>query len=166
MINLRHLDQTDARLLLAIDDDPLATTVALADRLGLARNTVQTRHRRIEDDGSLAPASVRVRPDRLGYPVLAFVTLAISQDQDDTALAQVAAVPEVCEIHAITGGADLLVRVVAKDNADLYRITSELLRCTGVVRSNTAISMVEVVPLRMAPLLREAAALGQPTPGR
>lgn len=154
---VRHLDGTDAGIVLAFDRDPLATTVAVADRLHLARNTVQARHRRIEGDGSLAPMSVRVRPDRLGYPVLAFVTLAISQAKDQDAMAEITAIPEVCEIHAITGGADLLLRVVAKNNADLHRITSLLLSCAGVVRSSTAISMVEVVPLRMAPLLRQAA---------
>ncbi|WP_245645427.1 Lrp/AsnC family transcriptional regulator [Pseudonocardia acaciae] len=153
---MRHLDQTDARIVLALDDDPLATTVAVAARLNLARNTVQARHRRIEADGSLAPTSVRVRPGPLGYPVLAFITLAISQTRSEDTLAEITAVPEVCEIHAVTGDADLLVRVVAKDNKDLYRVTGLLLGCSGVVRSNTLISMVEVVPLRMAQLLRVA----------
>jgi DNA-binding Lrp family transcriptional regulator len=154
---VRHLDRTDARIVLALDDDALATTVAVAERLDLARNTVQARHRRIESDGSLAPTSVRVRPDRLGYPVLAFIMLAISQDVGDDTFAEIAAIPEVCEVHAITGDADVLLRVVAKDNMDLYRITNALLGCTGVIRSSTTMSMVEVVPLRMAPLLREAA---------
>jgi DNA-binding Lrp family transcriptional regulator len=158
LLIVRHLDGTDAKIVLALDGDPLATTVAVSEKLGLARNTVQSRHRRLEGDGALGPTSVRVRPDRLGYPVLAFVTLAISQGEGQDTLAEIAAVPEVCEMHAITGDADLLLRVVARDNADLYRITSVLLGCTGVVRSNTAISMVECVPLRMAPLLNRAAA--------
>lgn len=54
---------------------------------------------------------------------------------------------------AITGDGDLHVRVVAADNADLHRITGRLLGCTGVVRSSTVISMVEVVALRTAPVL-------------
>lgn len=82
---------------------------------------------------------------------------AISQRERRQALAEIAAVGEVCEVHAITGDADLLLRVVARDTADLYRITSLILGCTGVPRSNTTISMVEVVPLRMRPLLRRMA---------
>jgi DNA-binding Lrp family transcriptional regulator len=149
------LDRTAARVLLALDEDPLATTVALADRLALARNTVQSRQRRIEADGTLAPPSVRVRPERLGRPLLAFVTLEIGQTGGETTLEEIAALPEVCEVHAITGDADLLVRVVARDSADLYRVMQSLLACSGVVRSNTALSMVELVPLRTAPLLQE-----------
>ncbi|OLL72864.1 Transcriptional regulator, AsnC family [Pseudonocardia sp. Ae168_Ps1] len=153
MVIVRPLDGTDARILLALDDDPGATVVALAERLGLARNTVHARLRRLEADGALAPPSVRVRPAHAGLPVLAFLTLAISQGDAAATIAEIAAVPEVCEMHAITGDGDLHVRVVAADNADLHRITGRLLGCTGVVRSSTVISMVEVVPLRTAPTL-------------
>ncbi|MFE2040328.1 Lrp/AsnC family transcriptional regulator [Streptomyces sp. NPDC059477] len=158
---MRNVDRTGARVLLALDQDPLATTVALADRLGLARNTVQNRQHRVETDGTLAPPSVRVRPERLGRPVMAFVTLEIGQVDGHRTLDEISAVPEVCEVHAITGGADLLLRVVARDSADLYRVTRALLSCSGVLRSNTMLSMVEVVPLRMAPLLREMAEDGE-----
>lgn len=161
---MRHLDRTDARILLALDDDPLATVTALATRLNLARNTVQARLRNAEGDESLAPVSVRVRPGRLGYPVLAFITLAISQDHSERTLAEIADVPEVCEVHAITGDSDLLIRVAVRDNNDLHRVTRILVGCTGVVRSSTAISMVECVPLRMAPLLR--ARTEEPRSGR
>jgi DNA-binding Lrp family transcriptional regulator len=98
-----------------------------------------------------------VRPERLGRSVLAFITLEIGQVEGERTLEEIAAVPEVCEVHAITGDADLLLRVVARDSTDLYRVTRTLLGCSGVVRSSTALSMVEVVPLRMEPLLRETA---------
>jgi DNA-binding Lrp family transcriptional regulator len=85
------------------------------------------------------------------------VTLEIGQTRDEGTLEEITAIPEVCEVHAITGNADLLVRVVARDSSDLYRVMQSLLACTGVVRSNTALSMVELVPLRTAPLLKEIA---------
>ncbi|MFR9801086.1 Lrp/AsnC family transcriptional regulator [Pseudonocardia sp. RS010] len=151
------LDRTDARILLALDDEPHATVVALAQRLGMARNTIQTRLRRLEAEGALSPVTVRVRPEHAGYPVLAFLTLTIDQVDADRTLADLREVPEVCEVHAVTGDGDLLVRVVARDTADLHRITREVLRCRGVVRSSTAISMVESVPMRLAPALSRLA---------
>lgn len=150
---MHALDRTDAQILLALDEDPLLTNVALAERLGLARNTIHARVRRLEAEGALGPVSVRVRQESAGYPVLAFLTLVISQGDSEDTVAEIAAVPEVCEVHAITGDGDLLVRVVARDNVDLHRITRDLLQCQGVDRSSTAISMVEQVPLRMAPVL-------------
>jgi hypothetical protein len=49
---------------------------------------------------------------------------------------------------------------VARDSSDLYRVARTVLGCGGVVRSVTAMPMVEVVPLRREPLLRETAGEG------
>ena len=49
------VDATDARLLQALSEDPRATVMALSQRLGLARNTVQARLTRMESSGALAP---------------------------------------------------------------------------------------------------------------
>ena len=40
MSTMHKLDATDARLLLALSDNPRATGLDLAQRLGLSRNTV------------------------------------------------------------------------------------------------------------------------------
>ena len=40
---MEPVDAIDARLLQALGEEPRATVVALAERLGLARNTVQAR---------------------------------------------------------------------------------------------------------------------------
>ncbi len=60
------LDATDARILSALDDDPAATALALSRTLGLARNTVHARLRRLESGGALGPVSRRIRPSALG----------------------------------------------------------------------------------------------------
>ena len=155
---MHTLDATDARILLALDDDPQASTMALATRLGLARNTVHARLRRLEDDGTLREHSRRVDTAALGRPLLAFMTLSVSQrDAQAETAAALAAIPEVLEVLATTGDADLLARVVAVDTADLYRITELVLAAPGVERASTSIALVEVVPLRIAPLLHERA---------
>ncbi|SCX56902.1 DNA-binding transcriptional regulator, Lrp family [Klenkia marina] len=155
---MHTLDATDARILLALDDDPQASTMALATRLGLARNTVHARLRRLEDDGTLQAHSRRVDAGALGRPLLAFMTLSVTQrDAQAGTAAALAAIPEVVEVLATTGDADLLARVVAVDTADLYRITELVLAAPGVERASTSIALVEVVPLRIAPLLHERA---------
>ena len=50
-----EVDATDARLLLALAEDPRASVMALSQRLGLARNTVQARLSRLESNDVLAP---------------------------------------------------------------------------------------------------------------
>ena len=41
--SMRTVDDTDRRLLLAMTENPRSTIVSLAERLGLSRNTVQSR---------------------------------------------------------------------------------------------------------------------------
>ncbi|MDT7653420.1 MAG: hypothetical protein QOI36_4826, partial [Pseudonocardiales bacterium] len=47
------IDATDARLLLALAESPRASVLALAERLGLSRNTVQARLAGLEARGAV-----------------------------------------------------------------------------------------------------------------
>ena len=62
----------------------------------------------------------------LGYPVAAFATLEIYQGQGTDVRAHLASVPEVLELHTITGQGDMLCRIVARSNGDLQRVIDEL----------------------------------------
>lgn len=150
------IDSLDARILLALDDDADATTLGVARRLGVARNTVQARLKRLAAS-VLRSFGQRVDTAALGYPLVAFVSLRISQSSQVQAVAGLAELPEVIEVHATSGDADLLVRVVARDTAHLYRLTNRIANVPGVQRSDSAISLTELLPARTRPLLERIA---------
>lgn len=153
MSHMAAVDALDARILLALDDDPDASVLGLSRTLGVARNTVQARLRRLSDT-VLRGFGRRVDPAALGYPLLAFLSLRISQGSGDAAVVGLRALPEVIEIHSTSGAADLLVRVVARDTGHLYRLTNRILEIPGVERSDTAIALAELLPTRTGPLLQ------------
>jgi len=157
MLSMHLIDALDAEILLTLDRDPQATVLSLSRTLGVARNTVHARLRRLAGDGSLAPFSQRVRTEALGLPLIAFISISISQSASDQAVAALQDIPEIIEMHATTGDADLLAKVAARDPADLHRVTNAMLAIDGVVRTSTAMSLVEVMPTRTLPLLRAAA---------
>jgi DNA-binding Lrp family transcriptional regulator len=146
-------DGTDARLLLALIRDPRATVMSLAGQVGLSRNTVQSRLARYEEEGILASFERRIGPEALGYPLTAFVTVTVTQQLLDEVASALASVPEVLEVFGLSGAADLLVRVVARDADDLYRIAGMILATGGVERTETALVMRQLVTYRAAPLL-------------
>uniref|UniRef100_UPI003F498DCB Lrp/AsnC family transcriptional regulator n=1 Tax=Streptomyces chartreusis TaxID=1969 RepID=UPI003F498DCB len=152
-----NMDALDARILLAVDDDPDATSLALAKRLGVARNTLHARLQRLQAAGAVREYTRRVDPGALGYGLVAFVSVALSQTTGRLAAAAIAELPEVIEIHSTTGEADLLLKVVARDTADLHRISGEILSVTDVVRTSTAISLCEELPMRTRALIERAA---------
>ena len=149
----RAFDSLDARIILALDKDPEASALALSRTLGVARNTVHARLAKLESGGALRSFSRRLDPAALGYGLLAFLSLAISQARAKSVESGLEAIPEVIEVHATTGDADLMAKVVARDTADLYRITNRILEIDGIQRTSTAISVVELMPPRYDGLL-------------
>ena len=151
------IDATDAKLLLALADDPRATVLALAERTGLSRNTVQARLGRLDGRGVLGSFERRIDPAALGYPLTAFVTVRVTQRLLDDVAAALDGVPEVIEVLGLSGDADLLVQVVARDADDLYRIAGALLAVDGVERTTTGLVMRRLVDHRVRPLLERLA---------
>lgn len=150
---LRRIDGIDARLLLALDEDPTDSALGLSRKLGLARNTVHAHLQKLEDGTQLGPVSQRVNLPAMGYPLLAFVSLQISQGDIEETASALEQIPEVLELYAVTGDADVMARVVARDPEDLHRVTRQMLDSPSVVRTSTALAVRELVPHRTKPLL-------------
>ena len=157
MTGEERLDSLDAQLLLALADEPRAPVAALAQRLGLSRNTVQARLGRLQARGALRSFERRIDPAALGYPLSAVITTRVTQRRLEEVADALALIPEVVEVDGLSGETDLLVHIVAADADDLYRIAGQVLAAPGVERTSTALVMREVVRHRLTPLLRRAA---------
>lgn len=149
----RSVDDTDARILRALVAAPRATAVALAQTTGLARNTVHARLARLESGGVLQSFERRIDPGALGYPLTAFVMVTVTQRKLDRIGDALAGVPEVLEVHGLSGVTDLLVHVVARDADDLYRLAGQILDIDGVEKTTTGLVMRRLVDYRLGPLL-------------
>ncbi len=154
---MTKLDRTDARLLLALCDAPRATGVQLAATLNLARNTVQARLSRWEQEKVLAPIDRCVSPRDLGYPLKAFITAVVDQHQLEDVLEALETIAQVTQVTGLSGAADLLIAVVATDADDLYRLAGLVLAVPGVQRTTMSVAMHEVVAYRTRPLLEQLA---------
>jgi DNA-binding Lrp family transcriptional regulator len=133
-------------------------------RLGVARGTVQARLERLQDRGVIAGYGPDVDPAALGYEVTAFITLEIRQaGGHDPVAERLAAIPEVLEVHTITGPGDMLCRVVARSNADLQRVLDAIVSAEGAVRSATLISLATQVPYRVLHLVRATSTSSRPS---
>ncbi|WP_254301441.1 Lrp/AsnC family transcriptional regulator [Rothia kristinae] len=147
------LDRTDLRILRVLEEHPRATVVAIAERTRLARRTVQAHLERMQAGGALRSPSVRVEPESLGYRVSAHVAVELDQRQINDTVMGLTQIPEVVEVQAPAGETDLLVRVVARDEEHLYRVSEEIRLCPGVLRTRTSLYLRTLVKYRMAQLL-------------
>jgi DNA-binding Lrp family transcriptional regulator len=83
------------------------------------------------------------------------VTLGIAQGRLDEVAGLLRSVPQVLEAHGITGAGDVHCRVVARTHEQLQDILIQLNRSPIVARSNSVVSLSELVPYRTLPLLDE-----------
>lgn len=66
---------------------------------------------------------------------------------------RLAGIPEVMEAYSITGEADMLCQVVARDNADLERVVQTIIAVPGVNRCRTEVVLSRRVEPRITPLI-------------
>jgi DNA-binding Lrp family transcriptional regulator len=147
------VDELDARLLRELDAAPRVGVLELSRRLGVARGTVQARLDRLVARGVIASFAPVLDPEALGYAVTAFATLEIRQGRGADVLAHLRGIPEVLEVHTITGAGDMLCRVVARSNADLRRVLDRVTEFPEIVRTSTVIALSNPVPYRVLPLV-------------
>jgi DNA-binding Lrp family transcriptional regulator len=157
-VSTGRVDHLDAALIELLAAEPRVGVLEASRRLRVARGTVQARLERLQERGVITGYGPEVDPAALGYEVTAFITLEIRQaGGHDPVAERLAAIPEVLEVHTITGAGDMLCRVVARSNADLQRVLDAIVSTEGVVRSATLISLATQVPYRVLPLVRATA---------
>jgi DNA-binding Lrp family transcriptional regulator len=152
-----HLDALDARLVGLLREEPRIGVLELSRRLAVARGTVQARLDKLIARGAIKGFGPEVIPEAIGFGVMSFVTLEISQRYGHQAVADhLADIPEVLEAHTITGSGDVLCRIVARSNADLQRVIDQIVGYEGIVRASTIIALAELIAYRTLPLVRAA----------
>jgi DNA-binding Lrp family transcriptional regulator len=157
MPDVPSVDGIDAAILELFAAEPRIGVLEASRRLRLARGTVQARLDKLAARGVVTGWGPDVDPGALGFPVTAFVTLEIAQSGHDEIGRRLAAIPEVLEVHTITGSGDLLCRVVARSNSDLQRVIDQVVSADGVGRTSTVIALATQVGHRVLPLVAEAA---------
>lgn len=144
-MNLR-MDTVDRQILALLVDDGRRTYDDLARRVALSAPAVKRRVDRLRSTGALRGFTAVVDHAALGSSTEALIELFFAPG---TPLDEVAATlrrhPEVVEAWSVTGEADAIARVRARDNADLERVIIELQAGGPVERTRSAVVLSRLV---------------------
>lgn len=151
------IDSLDVRIIDLFDADPKIGILEASRRLGVARGTVQARLDKLVYDGVIGSFAPTLDPAALGFRVTAFATLEIRQGGRESITAHLSRIPEVLEVHTITGPGDLFCRIVARDHDDLQRVIDDLVSDADILRTSTLIALSIVLEPRVLPLIHAAA---------
>lgn len=138
---IRTLDAIDRELITALRRSPRASMTELARLVGVARGTVYSRLAQLESTGVITGYGPEIDPARAGLDVLAFCTLEITQGTHDHTIDELSEIPEVLEIHTVTGIGDLLCQVVATSNDHLHDVLKKITALPTVQRSQSQLAL-------------------------
>jgi Lrp/AsnC family transcriptional regulator for asnA, asnC and gidA len=152
------VDALDAKIVRFFTDSPRASVLEASRVLSVARATIQSRLDRMQDRGVIGSWVPQPDPAHFGFPVVAFCSLTINQDLGHDAVVEaLAEIPELIEIHTVSGSSDLMARIAARSNPDLQRVLDAMIATRTVLRSSSVIVLNTHFQGRTLPLLEAAA---------
>jgi Lrp/AsnC family leucine-responsive transcriptional regulator len=148
-----RLSTNDARILEVLQRDGRRPYAELGADVGMSGPSAHERVRKLEARGVIRGYAAVVDPTLVGYDILAFswITQAPGTTARDLTDA-FAAIPEIEECHHITGEADYLIKVRARDTRDLERVLRLVQTTPDVFQTETDVvfsSGFERRPLRV-----------------
>lgn len=151
------LDSLDIRLVTLLCTEPGIPVVECARRLGVARATAQSRLDKLRSAGVISSEAPHIDPAVLGYTLRIFCTIQVRQNINYAKIADgIARIPEVVDLHTITGDFDMMATFVARSTVDLQRILDRVSNTEGVLRVSTRIALASHFNNRMLPLVQNS----------
>lgn len=135
------MDPIDAKILNLLQEDCSRSLAELGRAVGLSTSGVNERLKRLRARGDVRAYVALVNPQTLGYATCAFVQLAVAGKKNEQAfLAAALEMPEVQEIHHVSGEFPFLLKIWARDVRHLEDLLNNQLKGhAGVVRVQTSV---------------------------
>lgn len=135
-VGAASLDEIDRKILLLLQGGGRMTNAALAEAVGLTPTPMLQRMRRLEQSGVIKGYMAIVDPVKVGKPILAFVHVTLKGHGlalHRKLLDIVEGLEEVIECHHIAGDEDFLLKVAARDIAEIEGFLLRRLSTSGVI---------------------------------
>jgi len=112
------MDKQDRKILDLLQKDGALTAAELAERIGLSKAPCWRRIKRLEEEGVIKQTVALLNARHLNLGTTVFVTLKTANHSEawfEKFVKAVRDIPEVVEIHRMSGDVDYLMRIVVPD---------------------------------------------------
>lgn len=137
------MDDVDRKILFHVQAFGRATSAEIAAACGLSVSAANDRLKRLQERGVIAGWAARVDPDAVDLGLLAFMFVEIDRTEHNSRfVAAATGMPEILELHHVTGEWSYLLKIRARDTRALEALITERIKALpGVVRSLTHIAL-------------------------
>lgn len=125
------MDSFDVKILNIVQSDNRLPIEKIANRIGLSPSAVQRRLKRLREDGIIEADVAVISPEAIGRTLTAIVGVIIDKERPlSVALTEfknlMLSAPEVMQCYDVTGEADFIVIITAKDMQEYEAISRRL----------------------------------------
>lgn len=132
------LDEVSLEILKILQEKARIPNVEVSRRIGLAPSAVLERIRKMENQGIIDGYEVKLNPEKFNRTLVAFVHVKVDASLDERVSRKLAQVPEIQEIHFVSGSDCYFIKIRTSDNATLCNILQhQISTIDGVISTNT-----------------------------
>ncbi len=138
------IDEIDRRIIATLKTDGRTPFSTIARRLGVSPGTVRQRVQRLRDEGVIQIVAV-TNPILLGFHTVAMIGVKADGHRLREIAHRIAQFEEVIYLVLTTGGYDLVMEVVCRNNAHLLEFLTEKLHTVEGVKDSETFIYLDIV---------------------
>lgn len=133
------MDDIDRQLIALLRDNARLSVVTLAQKLRVARATVQNRMARLEREGTIVGYTVRLRPEAEAHRIRAITSIQIEGHHGDEICRRLRGHPNVVALHTTNGRWDLMAELRADSLEAFDQVLNGIRAIPGIASTESSL---------------------------
>ena len=149
------MDRKDKLILAALQDDATQTVSELADRIGLSKSACWRRIQNLEEMGIIGARVTLLQQEKIGLHLTVYSAIRTHEhtaDWFDGFYKMVSSMPNVMEVHRLSGDIDYLIRAVVPDIQSYDEMYKQMIASVDLYDVSSSFSMEKIKYTTALPL--------------
>ena len=141
-----QIDNIDLKILNVLSKNAKMPYTEVAKKVFVSGGTVHVRMRKLEKMGVVRGTKLDIDYDKLGYNISSYMGIYLEKSflYKET-VKSLKKIPEIVEIHAITGQYTIFIKIICKDTSHFRNFLDTVHKVKGITRTETLMSFEETI---------------------
>ena len=141
-----QIDNIDLKILNVLSKNAKMPYTEVAKKVFVSGGTVHVRMRKLEKMGVVRVTKLDIDYDKLGYNISSYMGIYLEKSflYKET-VKSLKKIPEIVEIHAITGQYTIFIKIICKDTSHFRNFLDTVHKVKGITRTETFMSFEETI---------------------
>ena len=141
-----QIDNIDLKILNVLSKNAKMPYTEVAKKVFVSGGTVHVRMRKLEKMGVVRGTKLDIDYDKLGYNISSYMGIYLEKSflYKET-VKSLKKIPEIVEIHAITGQYTIFIKIICKDTSHFRNFLDTVHKVKGITRTETFMSFEETI---------------------